>query len=212
MVGGGRQAGRPCGGQQMVHRDWTQVPRFSRSHPLPPSGAVSFTESYTVSCTVQTFSFSMWSAFSFPLWFWSTRNYSGIGYFAIIRCSPMFLLLLLWFQGILCRIPVLVDLGLREQSVYSWRACTFCWTVFPGDPEVCRVFYLSWDWSDKVQAGHRVSALYVNWPVLCCWGLKDHDNAFSTKCQKIFESVYSSTPFSLLVSCSFVIISSVTRL
>lgn len=69
----------------------------------------------TVSCTVQTlFSFSTCSAFSFLLWFWSTRNYSGIGCFPIIRCSPMFLLLLLWFQGILCRIPVLVDSGLRK--------------------------------------------------------------------------------------------------
>lgn len=60
----------------------------------------------------------------------------------------------------------------------------------PDDPELCRVFCLSWDCSDKGQAGHRVSALCVNWKILCCWGFVYHDDAFSSKYQEIFVSLF----------------------
>lgn len=60
----------------------------------------------------------------------------------------------------------------------------------PDDPELCRVFCPSWDCSDKVQAEHRISALFVNWKIICCWGFVYHDDAFSTKYQKIFVSLF----------------------
>lgn len=102
----------------MVYRDCARVRRFGSKCPYPPGHPSvapdrnTYNYTFTVSCTVHTscvFAIT-WSTFSYLLWLDPCVITAGL-FPSNDLAFPHVLLLLLWFEGIFCRIPILVDLG-----------------------------------------------------------------------------------------------------
>lgn len=127
-----------------------------------PAAPVRNIQSYTFHCELHCanvgmlFSLSHWVLSPFSCGFDPCVVTVPLVTFLLFGISPH-VLLLLWFEDILCTVRILVHLGL------AWRAREFCWTKFfplscpPDHTELCRIFSLSWD------CNHRcwIQLLYI---------------------------------------------------